>query len=331
MGGHGLTAPILALALAAGCIAGCNGTHLRQPDHMALVRSGDVTKLERQGPVAARVLPYALIAEQAYQESVYQTKQPASIDRCDGAAPCIPADQADAVLRDWRIIYAETDPFLGCGNGSSGPCRPRLPGLGVQIWVRRGAVCEEAVIAYRGTVVKSLGNWVSNLHWATRFLPVSDQYHQVRRNAGSLVGVVRADPCFVEGRTSITAIGHSLGAGLAQHTTYVNSDVRRVYGFDPTIVTASMDPGLPDRKRHGQGLIIERIYEHGEVLAYPRYAMRHAFPPSACNPRIASIRFNLIHGNLISQHKLTTFTTSLLEEARDHRSEEQPLVEAACG
>ena len=67
------------------------------------------------------------------------------------------------------------------------------------------------------------------------------------------------------------------------------SRIRRVYAFDPSMVTGfySVDP--PNRDRNVRGLGIERVYEFGEVLAYPRLIMLHYHPfvplQSACRQR----------------------------------------------
>ena len=59
----------IAAAIALPLLSGCAGLHLDQgPDQVIQRTEGEDNYAERQkaGPVAARVLPYALLAEQSY-------------------------------------------------------------------------------------------------------------------------------------------------------------------------------------------------------------------------------------------------------------------------
>jgi hypothetical protein len=62
-------------------------------------------------------------------------------------------------------------------------------------------------------------------------------------------------------------------------------------------------------------LRIDRIYEHGEFLAYLRFVQRQFAPPSTCNPQIRSFRFDTIRGGPIEQHKLSTLIVALLRSS----------------
>jgi hypothetical protein len=116
-----------------------------------------------------------------------------------------------------------------------------------------------------------------------------------------------------------------------QLAAYSDSRIRRVYAFDPSMVTGyySVDP--LHRDQNVKGLCMERVYEHGEILAYGRYFMRQFIPLSPCNPRVVSIRFHVIHGSPIAQHSLTDFDNGLLREARGYQPETSPMVEEPCG
>jgi pimeloyl-ACP methyl ester carboxylesterase len=183
--------------------------------------------------------------------------------------------------------------------------------------VRRGAQCTEAVVAFRGTDRTSSEDWTSNLHWLLRLLPIYDQYEQVQDYAPEFVRAIERDPCFVKGKTQIVAVGHSLGGGLAQQAAYMDPRIRQVYAFDPSIVTGSSDAHV--RRVWTQnvpGLKIERIYEHGEFLAYLRFLQRNLTPPTACNPQIRTIRFDALRGTVTEQHRLSALTTALLHFSR---------------
>ena len=64
----------IAAAIALPLLSGCAGLHLDQePDQVIQRTEGEDNDDQRQkaGPVAARVLPYALLAEQSYDSKVY--------------------------------------------------------------------------------------------------------------------------------------------------------------------------------------------------------------------------------------------------------------------
>jgi hypothetical protein len=111
---------------------------------------------------------------------------------------------------------------------------------------------------------------------------------------------------------------------------YSDPNIRRVYAFDPSMVTGyySVDPR--NRDENVKGLRMERIYEHGEILAYARYVMRQFIPLSPCDPRVVSVRFDVIHGSPIAQHSLTDFDNGLLREARGYQQEISPMVDEKC-
>ena len=308
----------LGILLASTVIAGCTIGHFTQNSEEMLVRTGSTDVQLVAAPFADVFLTYALISDQAYRDAAYETRAVVLADN----AYCYPAGKpacmdltplARSILDQWRLIYASRNPAdFPCKPGRT-PCTEPLPGLGVQIWVRRGEACTEAVLAFRGTDRKSSDDWISNLRWLLRLLPVYDQYAQVQDYTGDLVNAIEKEPCFVEGTTRIVAVGHSLGGGLAQQAAYMDRKIRHVYAFDPSIVTGSSD--APVQKvwhRNVAGLKIERIYEHGEFLAYLRFLQRHILRPPACNPQVRSIRFGVLHGSVTKQHNLPALTSALL-------------------
>jgi pimeloyl-ACP methyl ester carboxylesterase len=329
---------LIAAAIAPPFLCGCAGLHLDQEPRQVIQRTeGEDNYAQRQkaGPVAARVLPYALLAEQSYDPQVYKTHRIAPrAAACAADAPkdCDSrADDARAArwLDEWRYVWS-CDGSDACGVSTAGQSAP-VGGLGVQIWARKGVPCPEAVIAFRGTVGGNEGDWESNFHWILRAFPIYDQYDQVRDHIGDFIGLVERDKCYRAGRTEITAIGHSLGGGLAQLAAYSDGRIRRVCAFDPSMVTGfySVDP--PHRDRNVQGLGIERIYEFGEVLAYGRLIMLHYIPLSPCNPRVVSVRFRVFQGAPIALHSLADFDSGLLRVARGSEPETSPMVLERCG
>jgi hypothetical protein len=327
----------IAAAVALLFLSACAGLHLDQePDQVIQRTEGEDNYAEKQkaGPVAARVLPYALLAEQSYDPKVYANHTftlRASACGVNGAPDCAArADDERALrwLKEWRYVWSCEGPDE-CGVRTAGRSAP-VGGLGVQIWARKGVPCSEAVIAFRGTVGGDKGDWESNFHWILRAFPIYDQYDQVRDHISGFIGHIERDRCYRKGVTEIIAVGHSLGGGLAQLAAYSDQHVRRVYAFDPSMVTGfySVDP--PDRDRNVQGLGIERIYELGEVLAYGRLIMLHYIPLSPCHPRVVSVRFHVFHGAPIALHSLTDLDNGLLQVARGSKPETSPMVLERC-
>jgi pimeloyl-ACP methyl ester carboxylesterase len=194
-----------------------------------------------------------------------------------------------------------------------------LDGLGVQIWTRGkpgGSFCPEAVIAFRGTDARQADDWLTNFRSITRVLPLYDQYSQVQDHISAIIDRVEGLPCYRRGRTKLIAVGHSLGGGLAQQAAYRDGRIRRVYAFDPSFVTGFYDVSPDLREKNARGLEIERIYEHGEILAYPRLILRNIYPPTPCHPQIRHIRFNIQYGGtIVSQHSMVRFSEELLRHS----------------
>jgi hypothetical protein len=328
---------LIVAAIALPFVSGCAGLHLSQgPDQVIQRTEGEDNYAQNQkaGPVAARVLPYALLAEQSYDPTVYATHRIAP-----RASACVDGDPKDCDARaddkraanwlaEWRYVWSCDGPDE-CGVRTAGESEP-VGGIGVQIWARKGTRCPEAVIAFRGTVGGDKGDWESNFHWILRAFPIYDQYDQVRDHIDDFIGHIQRDRCFQPGQTQITAVGHSLGGGLAQLAAYSDHDIRRVYAFDPSMVTGfySIDP--PHRDQNVQGLGIERVYEFGEVLAYGRLIMLHYIPLSPCNPRVVSVRFRVFQGAPIALHSLTDLNNGLLRVARGSEPETSPMVLERC-
>ena len=327
---------LIAAAIALPFLYGCAGLHLDQGPNQVIQRTegeDNYAQGQKAGPVAARVLPYALLAEQSYDPQVYASHKiapRASVCAADDPGDCDPRDDQRAArwLDEWRYVWSCEGPDE-CGVRTAGS--EPVGGLGVQIWARKGARCSEAVIAFRGTVGGDKGDWESNFHWILRVFPIYDQYDQVRDHIDDFIGHIERDNCYRKDQTQITAVGHSLGGGLAQLAAYSDRHIRCVYAIDPSMVTGyySVDP--PHRDRNVQGLRMERIYEFGEILAYGRLIMLHYIPLSPCNPRVVSVRFRVFQGAPIALHSLTDLDNGLLRVARGSEPETSPIVLKRCG
>src|SRR5277367_2517000 len=106
---------LIAAAIALPILSGCAGLHLDQgPDQVIQRTEGEDNYAERQkaGPVAARVLPYALLAEQSYDARVYATHKIAT--RATACAADDPKDcdahaddrRASRWLDEWRYVWS---------------------------------------------------------------------------------------------------------------------------------------------------------------------------------------------------------------------------------
>jgi hypothetical protein len=74
------TVKAIAVAIALALLSGCAGFHLDQGPDQVIQRTEDEDNYDQRqkaGPVAARVLPYALLAEQSYDPRVYVTRKTA--------------------------------------------------------------------------------------------------------------------------------------------------------------------------------------------------------------------------------------------------------------
>jgi hypothetical protein len=178
-----------------------------------------------------------------------------------------------------------------------------VPGLAIDVWRRPreaddGKPSFEYAIVYRGT--QGPGGWVSNFRPLSAVTPfVWDQYHQALQATEDLVRQIRRLHTLgdvVLGRPQptrvlITAVGHSLGGGLANYVLLRIPEITRVVNFDPSPVDgaslftpgpvsdAEQAEGRHDRRwvtasrtqpfdsdERAPGVAIYSLYEKGEIL-----------------------------------------------------------------
>lgn len=309
---------LLSLAFAcATALAGCSQIHLSQSPETAIVRVGSIDETLPAKPLARRYAPYAVMAAKA-REPLSPDGQRIGKETVFGASD----SAARAWLKPWRFEKGQFGPL--CAN-SKVNCSG-VNGLQYHIWSRpQGRVCREVTIVLLGTDPGSLGDWLSNLHWVLRVLPLNDQYDQMQTSTGPIVADIKKNlSCAVTPQTRIVTVGHSLGGGLAHQAAYMTDDIKQVYAFNPSPVTGFGDPDTPARA--GVGVKVDRIYEHGETLAYLRLIQRQIAPPSVCRPEVRTVRFNLLKGNVFRQHSMIELAASIVRAA-GHPADRGPVAE----
>jgi hypothetical protein len=71
----------------------------------------------------------------------------------------------------------------------------------------------------------------------------------------------------------------------------------------------------PVKYENVKGLQIDRVFEHGEVLAYLRLLISYVYPPPALNPSVREIRFNVEETiNPFKNHSMRLLAVALMQE-----------------
>lgn len=336
---QGSVPALRALALVAALGAALGGCATQPRNEVQVSVGADLPANAAIVDYAALHAPYAMMATAAYTE-------PADFNRANCPDPArlarSAADDGDAAyrasVRGW-IGQLRTRGW-NCEFGVYGslPCPPRaggdkckpVGGLQFHVWRRmHNGVCREAVIAFRGTDKNDRGDWTSNFRFLYRMMPKFDQYAQVQLHIKQIVARIKKNGCAGNGVAFATA-GHSLGGGLAQQAAYADDSqsIRYVYAFDPSPVTGFFDVSALLREKSTAGLGVDRAYEAGEILALPRLIFENIYPPAPCNPRIRTVRFNLLSGLAVSQHSIAGLTRELNTAARSRQANPQRVNDA---
>jgi hypothetical protein len=195
--------------------------------------------------------------------------------------------------------------------------------LRVEVWTN--PLRDAVTVAFGGTTASSGKDWKSNLRW---FIPRrDDEYTEIVAEFGpAFVNEFlrrKQEPAWAYlNKAAIFATGHSLGGGLAQQFAYslpINKDVprvKKVFAFDPSPVTGFGSVNQSVRNNNKQNLAIDRIYQRGEILAHFRSITYFIAPPSASNPAIRHVRYNLFSRRPIAGHSISDLACKLDEVSR---------------
>lgn len=298
---------VVVSSLATGCATfqqASDRAFIREPGDRAYRPPADVAES------ANGLWEYAILSENIYhgewkKQRPAPPEQEAQVLELPEATPeayasrCVPERVGPIPLPGWTMWE---------GFPSGGLIREALRvGLFVEVWEKQSSPAVIAIV-FRGTEFNSVKDWISNLRWFLRFVPwYEDQYTVVSRRVGrEFVDRLAAHRPELTGdgakAVRIVAVGHSLGGGLAQHVAYsmpltssAGTPVPRVssvYAFDPSPVTGSSSVASELRRANAAGLWIDRVFEHGEILAYIRLLLSYVAPPSAASPSVKEIRYN---------------------------------------
>lgn len=261
-----------------------------QSEKIAVISRGDSRKEEPAAVTAKPFVDYAVLCAIVYDKPDAPDREP---------------DTDFLREKGWRQWEEAPKPL-------SNDWRYKIAGLSYEIWEKIEVDKVIVALVFRGT--DDASDWWTNFRWVTRYVPfVRDQYMQVQSLTPLLVNAIHERH---NGRKiHIVTTGHSLGGGLAHQAAYISDRVKEVFAFNSSPVTGFYSVPDPPRSDNAKGIVVRRIFERGEILAYFRSAMRRVNPLSMKDPEIIEVRFNLSRGPAITQHSMRTLAYKLREKA----------------
>jgi hypothetical protein len=196
---------LVAIGLAA-LLTGC--AHLYQACNDVLVREPGTRTYDDSQAKPVKAWAEEMWELAALSEVVYSRNW--NLEHCMSRKLVVREDP-----KDWRKWDSFPSPAL-VGQACE-------EGLYCEVWQSPDKP-QHVVVAFRGTDFWSLGDWWANLRWFTRFVPFfPDQYTSVSTHlsgefSNELLRRNRSGE--TDSDAVVTATGHSLGGGLAQHFAY---------------------------------------------------------------------------------------------------------------
>lgn len=320
-------------------LSGC--ASFSQDAHQVLVRDPAIGKYDAPvdaGPHAKRQWVYAAMSDFAYEaarvRSLEDRKMPlpakditVEVEACGGRMP-------PAIPDEW--VRWENFPSADLSAVM------RKNGLFLLV-LERTAPPREIAVVFEGTNFTEIPDWEANLRWFLRFIPgfedqytltareVSNEFFQCIRSQPEKYQVSESSQTLRSARgdeIKIVSAGHSLGGGLAQHFAYTfkqsskestGPKVSEVYAFDPSPVTGWFSAEDPPRSYNAKGLVINRIFEHGEVLAYLRL-LTSRLAVTRQDPSIWEYRYNFDRkASILRNHSIRSLACGLARAGSDSR------------
>ena len=281
--------------------------------------------------------------------------------------------QARDLMRTWHYQFGH-EGYLGCYDPDDSECKKALTArwwvlyhaksLAFQVWARTlphipKSICPEVSIAFRGTNISSPSDVISDFKQVVGTF-TDDEYDQLGRNIGAIIGKISRLRCYVPSVTQITAVGHSLGGGLAQFAALAvpasaPTRIVKVFAFNTSPVTAATAVQKGLRQANVNGLSIDRLHQEGELLStYVGWDQQYPPSSSACNPVVRTVNFDafkpppptdrlgrLIHWalprvyNAIPLHGMDPFAAKLVQWSYDEEGgllpSAIPTIKYPCG
>ncbi len=333
---------VLACLVFSGCAlfersAACTTRKLLPPERLGVVSEQDRPDFcHYHGALARWYVPYAIMSLNTYR--------PDGLDdaAADGAESCRDGDHKVLCPAPWQRSRGKHD--VEADN--------RATGLFMESFQRSDGRHVEFVIAFRGTEWRSLEDWRANLRWVMPGLRTTDEYPRARRKSVKWVAEVCQGIGRTYESLTVIMTGHSLGGGLAQSAAYAvqralapglvpqdgglsweEREAQELLAGCPyakvQVQVVAFDPSPVTGYRDGQALakcenplskecrrpIVMRLYEKGEILAYPRRVLSW-FNPLATN--ICEDRYYFADGRLpVGLHQMRRIASGLIWLAKE--------------
>ena len=296
-----LTAPIPLLSAWAAFRQKADEVAVREPGHRSLGTPFPVAGEARKH------WQYAALAEASYRRTPKGSKADGETSECPPVVAVLEAHGWEL----WDFPNDKLDDGL----------LTKISEFHLRVEVWEHPETNSVVVSFGGTVFKNGNDWRANLRWFTPHH--KDEYTEIVRVFGpAFLDEMRRRLALSDGarlkNVNLYATGHSLGGGLAQQFAYslplneLGLRVKHVYAFDPSPVTGFFSVDTKTRDVNRVGLLIDRIYERGEILALLRSLTSFFWKPSAVNAAIRGVRYDLFYTiNSVAGHSMVHLACQL--------------------